>query len=440
MGRWPVYDEEQIEDVVSVLRSGEVNAWTGPHVRNFEAAYERFLGVKHAVALANGTVALDLALFALGLEPGDEVIVTPRSFIASASTVPMAGGVAVFADVDRDSQNITAETIRAKLTPRTKGVIVVHLAGWPCDMPAIMALAREKGLWVIEDCAQAHGAEIDGRPVGSFGDIAAFSFCQDKIITTGGEGGLVAMNDDELWKKAWSRKDHGKSYDAVYHKEHPPGFRWLHESIGTNWRMMSIQAVMGSRQLQRLTEWRSIRAHNAAIIARAAEEIEALRTPLPPRGIQHAWYRFYTFLRPERLRPDWSRTGSSPKSTAPASHASAAVARKSTWKRPLRTSAWPRHSHCPTRASSARRVLPSWSTPRSIPRQWRRRRMSCGRCLQGPASAGQPSMPRGVRAVPSGRAGAGSDVQSRVADETLAATVRSAAHRRSTSATCASSR
>ncbi|ASQ07528.1 DegT/DnrJ/EryC1/StrS aminotransferase family protein (plasmid) [Sinorhizobium meliloti] len=307
MGRWPVYDEEQIEDVVSVLRSGEVNAWTGPHVRNFEAAYERFLGVKHAVALANGTVALDLALFALGLEPGDEVIVTPRSFIASASTVPMAGGVAVFADVDRDSQNITAETIRAKLTPRTKGVIVVHLAGWPCDMPAIMALAREKGLWVIEDCAQAHGAEIDSRPVGSFGDIAAFSFCQDKIITTGGEGGLVAMNDDELWKKAWSRKDHGKSYDAVYHKEHPPGFRWLHESIGTNWRMMSIQAVMGSRQLQRLTEWRSIRAHNAAIIARAAEEIEALRTPLPPRGIQHAWYRFYTFLRPERLRPDWSR-------------------------------------------------------------------------------------------------------------------------------------
>lgn len=307
MGRWPVYDEEQIEDVVSVLRSGEVNAWTGPHVRNFEAAYERFLGVKHAVALANGTVALDLALYALGLEPGDEVIVTPRSFIASASTVPMAGGVAVFADVDRDSQNITAETIRAKLTPKTKGVIVVHLAGWPCDMPAIMALAREMGLWVIEDCAQAHGAEIDGRPVGSFGDIAAFSFCQDKIITTGGEGGLVAMNDDELWKKAWSRKDHGKSYDAVYNKEHPPGFRWLHESIGTNWRMMSIQAVMGSRQLQRLTEWRSIRAHNAAIIARAAEEIEALRTPLPPRGIQHAWYRFYTFLRPERLRPDWSR-------------------------------------------------------------------------------------------------------------------------------------
>ncbi len=307
MGRWPVYDEEQIEDVVSVLRSGEVNAWTGPHVRNFEAAYERFLGVEHAIAVANGTVALDLALFALGLRPDDEVIVTPRSFIASASTVPMAGGRAVFADVDRDSQNITAETIRAKLTPRTRGIIAVHLAGWPCDMPAIMALAREKGLWVIEDCAQAHGAEIDGRPVGSFGNIACFSFCQDKIITTGGEGGLVAVKDEVLWRKAWSRKDHGKSFDAVFHRQHPPGFRWLHETIGTNWRMMSIQAVLGLRQLQRLAQWRSIRAHNASVLARAAEEIEALRTPQPQSGYQLAWYRFYTFVRPELLKPEWSR-------------------------------------------------------------------------------------------------------------------------------------
>lgn len=307
MARWPIYDEEQIEDVVSVLRSGEVNAWTGPHVRNFEELYERFLGVKHAVALANGSVALDLALYALGLQPGEEVIVTPRSFIASASTVPMAGGVAVFADVDRDSQNITVETIRARLTPKTKGIIAVHLAGWPCDMRAIMAFARENGLWVIEDCAQAHGAEIDGRPVGSFADIAVFSFCQDKIITTGGEGGLVAMNDDELWKKAWSRKDHGKSFDAVYNREHPLGFRWLHESIGTNWRMTSIQAVLGSRQLLRLEQWRGIRAHNAAILAKATEEIDALRTPLPPRGARHAWYRFYTFLKPELLMPGWSR-------------------------------------------------------------------------------------------------------------------------------------
>jgi len=307
VARWPIYDEEQIEDVVAVLRSGEVNAWTGPHVRQFEEAYARFLGTRHAIALANGTVALDLALYAVGLQPGDEVIVSPRSFIASASCVPFSGGIPVFADVDADSQNITAQSIAAKITPKTRGIIVVHLAGWPCDMPAIMALAKEKHLWVIEDCAQAHGAEIDGRPIGSFGDISAFSFCQDKIITTGGEGGLVAMNDEALWKKAWSRKDHGKSYDAVFHKSHPPGFRWLHEGIGTNWRMTSIQAVLGSRQLERLPEWHAVRTQNAAVLAKVARAHPALRTPEPPAGVRHAWYRFYTFVRPEMLRPDWSR-------------------------------------------------------------------------------------------------------------------------------------
>jgi dTDP-4-amino-4,6-dideoxygalactose transaminase len=307
MARWPVYDEAQIEAVTNVLRSGEVNAWTGPHVANFEHAYAAYLGIRHAVAVANGTLALDLALYALDLCPGDEVIVSPRSFIASASCVPFAGGIPVFADVDRDSQNITVDSIRSKLTPRTKGIIAVHLAGWPCDMPAIMALAREHDLWVIEDCAQAHGAEINGRPIGSFGDISAFSFCQDKIITTGGEGGLIAMNDDNLWSKAWSRKDHGKSYNTVFNIKHPPGFRWLHESIGTNWRMTSIQAVLGLVQLDRLAAWHDLRARNAAILANTANDLSALRTPAPGPGVGHAHYRFYTFMRPERLRSGWSR-------------------------------------------------------------------------------------------------------------------------------------
>ncbi|MBL0373274.1 DegT/DnrJ/EryC1/StrS aminotransferase family protein [Rhizobium sp. KVB221] len=307
MARWPDYDEQQIQDVVAVLRSGEVNSWTGPHVRAFEEAYATYLGNKHAIALANGTVALDLALYALGLRQGDEVIVTPRSFVASGACVPFSGGVPVFAEVDADSQNITADTIAAKITAKTRGIIVVHLAGWPCDMPAIMALARQRGLWVIEDCAQAHGAEIDGQPVGSFGDIAAFSFCQDKIITTGGEGGLISMNDDELWSKAWSRKDHGKSYDTVFNTAHPQGFRWLHESIGTNWRMTSIQAVLGLRQLGMLDEWRQIRGRNAAILQAAAESLGALRTPKPETRFRHAYYRFYTFVRPERLKPGYDR-------------------------------------------------------------------------------------------------------------------------------------
>ncbi len=307
MARWPVFDDQQIEDVVAVLRSGDVNAWTGPHVKNFELAYAKYLGNRHAIALANGTVALDLALYALGLQTGDEVIVTPRSFVASAACVVMGGGTPVFADIDEDSQNITPATIEANITPRTKGVIVVHLAGWPCDMPAIMELARKHGLWVIEDCAQAHGAEIDGKPVGTFGDIAAFSFCQDKIITTGGEGGLISMNSDELWSKAWSRKDHGKSYDTIFNKQHPPGFRWLHETIGTNWRMTAIQAVLGSRQLERLDEWRNIRNNNAMILQAAAETQDALRTPIPAPGIHHAYYRFYTFVRPELLKPGYDR-------------------------------------------------------------------------------------------------------------------------------------
>ncbi|MCF3641814.1 DegT/DnrJ/EryC1/StrS aminotransferase family protein [Rhizobium sp. TRM95111] len=307
MTQWPVYDEEQIADVVAVLRSGKVNAWTGPHVREFEEAYARHLANRFAIALANGTVALDLALYALDLQPGDEVIVTPRSFVASAACVPFSGGIPVFAEVDPDSQVMTAETIEARITPRTKGVIVVHLAGWPCDMPRIMEMAKRRGLWVIEDCAQAHGARIDGKPVGSFGDIAAFSFCQDKIITTGGEGGLVSMNDEALWMRAWSRKDHGKSFDTVFNRPRPPGFRWLHESIGTNWRMTSIQAVLGLRQLERLEAWHSVRTRNAAALRSEIDGVDALRCPWPPSGLTHAFYRFYAFIRPEKLRPGYDR-------------------------------------------------------------------------------------------------------------------------------------
>jgi dTDP-4-amino-4,6-dideoxygalactose transaminase len=306
VNRWPHYDEEQIEDVVAVLRSGKVNAWTGNKVGAFEQAYAERIGRRHAIALANGTVALDVALHAIGLQPGDEVIVTPRSFVASAACVPMAGGVPVFADIDPDSQAMTAETIAAVLTPRTRAVIVVHLAGWPADMEAIMRLAGERGFVVIEDCAQAHGAEIAGRPVGSFGDIAAFSFCQDKIITTGGEGGLLAMDDDNLWNRAWSRKDHGKIHETAFQPA-PPGFRWLHESFGSNYRMTEIQAAIGLRQLTRLADWHHQRTRNAAILMQAFKDVPGLRTPIPPADIRHAWYRFYTFVRPERLKRGWDR-------------------------------------------------------------------------------------------------------------------------------------
>ena len=222
---WPSYTQEDADAVSRVLLSNKVNYWTGSECREFEMEFAAWCGAKHAVALANGTLALDLALKVLGIGPGDEVVVTPRTFLASVSCVVSAGASPVFAEVDANSQNITAESIRAVLTPRTKAVICVHLAGWPCDMDPIMDLAAEKGLYVIEDCAQAHGARYKDRSVGSIGDIGCWSFCQDKIVTTGGEGGMVSTNSRDIWSKIWSYKDHGKSWGAVYEKKHPPGFR-----------------------------------------------------------------------------------------------------------------------------------------------------------------------------------------------------------------------
>lgn len=304
---WPYFTEEEADAVRKVLLSNQVNYWTGQECRQFETEFANWVGAAHAVALANGTVALDVALKALDIGPGDDVIVTPRTFLASASSIVNAGATPVFADVDRNSQNITAETIRAVLTPRTRAVVCVHLAGWPCDMDPIMALAEEKGLSVIEDCAQAHGARYKGRSVGSIGHIGAWSFCQDKIMTTGGEGGMVTTNDRELWARMWSFKDHGKSWDAVYNREHPPGFRWLHESFGTNWRMLEMQAVIGRIQLRRMPAWHEERLRNANAIWRAARTLPGLRVPEVPPEIEHAAYKCYVFVEPQALKPGWSR-------------------------------------------------------------------------------------------------------------------------------------
>jgi hypothetical protein len=273
----------------------------------FEREYAEFLGARHAIALANGTVALELALYALGIGAGDEVITTSRTFIASASCAVACGAIPVVVDVDPVSQNMTVDAIRAALTPRTKAIIAVHLAGWPCEMDEIMALAEEHGLKVIEDCAQAHGATYKGRPVGSIGHAAAFSFCQDKIMTTGGEGGLFVTNDEKVWKKAWAYKDHGKSYDAVFNRQHPAGFRWLHESFGTNWRMTEMQAAIGRIQLKKLPEWSLRRRKNASILNAGLSEISGIRVTLPPPFIEHAYYKYYAFLEPSRLHRDWSR-------------------------------------------------------------------------------------------------------------------------------------
>jgi len=304
---WPSFTPEEADAARDVILSNRVNYWTGQECREFEREFAAWTETRHAIALANGTVALDLALQGLGIGEGDEVIVTPRTFLASASCIVNAGAVPVFADVDQDSQNITVDTIRAVLTPRTKAVICVHLAGWPCDMDPIMDLARERNLFVIEDCAQAHGARYKGRPVGSIGHVGAWSFCQDKIMTTGGEGGMVTTNDPDLWKRMWAYKDHGKSWDAVYERQHPPGYRWLHESFGTNWRMIEVQAAIGRIQLRRMADWQATRLRHAWRIWECARALPGLRVPAVPDSIDHAAYKCYVFLNLDALATGWTR-------------------------------------------------------------------------------------------------------------------------------------
>lgn len=304
---WPSFTSEEAEAVRNVLLSNKVNYWTGSEGREFEKEFAAFADAKYAVAVANGTVALDLALKALGLGAEDEVVVTSRTFLASVSSIVNAGATPVFADVSLVSQNITADSVRAVLTPRTKAIVCVHLAGWPCEMEAIMELANQHGLLVIEDCAQAHGARYKGRSVGSIGHVGCWSFCQDKIMSTGGEGGMVTTNDERLWKKMWSIKDHGKSWEAVYQREHPSGFRWLHESFGTNWRMTEMQAAVGRIQIGRMSEWHGARLDNARQIWHLASDHAALSVPEIPSYIEHAAYKCYVLVEPEQLKEGWSR-------------------------------------------------------------------------------------------------------------------------------------
>ncbi len=304
---WPEFAEAEIEAATRVLRSGRVNYWTGDEGRQFEQEFAAFANCRHAIAVANGTVALELALYALEIGPGDEVIVPSRTFIATASAVVMRGAIPVFADVDFASGNLTVDTVRPLLTPRTRAIIPVHLAGWPCDMGPLLALARDRGLKILEDCAQAHGAAYKGRPVGSLGDAAAFSFCQDKIMSTGGEGGMLTTNDAEVWRRAWSFKDHGKNYQAAHHDRSLPVFRWVHEEPGTNWRLTEMQSAMGRVLLRRVPERISRRRLHAAELDRYFAEIPALRVVHPPPDVRHAYYKYYVYVRPEHLKLDWNR-------------------------------------------------------------------------------------------------------------------------------------
>ena len=304
---WPIYAEDEKLAVVDVLTSGRVNYWTGTEGRTFEDEFAQATNRQYGICLANGTLALELALRSLGIANGDEVIVTPYTFIASASAIALQGATPVFADIDAASLNITADTISEKITPKTKAIIVVHLLGLPCDMDPIIALAKKHGLYVIEDCAQAHGAKYKGKPVGSFGDVAAFSFCQDKIMSTGGEGGMLVTNSKALWEKAWSFKDHGKSYAAMFEQSHPPGFRWVHESIGTNWRMTEMQAAIGRIQLQKLERWVKQRRENARVLSDSISSPLIQSLPEFLDDFYHSYYKYSLQIDLSKLSGTWSR-------------------------------------------------------------------------------------------------------------------------------------
>ncbi len=304
---WPVFGEDEIEAVTKVLRSGKVSQWTGSEVTDFEKEFAQYCQTKYAVALANGTVAIELALRALGVGQGDEVIVTSRSFVASASSIVLVGATPVFADCDLNTQGLSGESIENELTTKTKAVVLVHLGGHPCDMDPIMALAKEKGLYIIEDCSQAHGAKYKGHPVGSIGHIGTWSFCQDKIMTTGGEGGMLTCNDENIWRYSWSFKDHGKNHDSVHSKEHPIGFRWLHDSFGTNWRLTEIQAAIGRVMLRKVDQWVERRSYLAGCFDSVLGELDCIRIIKKDLDFKNAYYKYYCFLEPNKLKKGWTR-------------------------------------------------------------------------------------------------------------------------------------
>jgi dTDP-4-amino-4,6-dideoxygalactose transaminase len=304
---WPHFEPDEIEAAAEVLRSGRINYWTGQEGTCFEKEFAAFTECRFGVAVANGTVGLELALYGLGIGSGDEVIVPSRTFVATASCVVMRGATPVVVDVDPITQNLTAKTILPAITRKTKAIISVHLAGWPCEMDSILKLARGRGLRVIEDCAQSHGAQFRESSVGSFGDVASFSFCQDKIMSTAGEGGMLTTNDEDVWSRAWSFKDHGKSYASAHRDVQGYGFRWLHDSFGSNWRLTEFQSALGRVLLRKLPDAVAKRRKNAAIITEGIRCVPGIRVTVPPNDVYHSYYKYYAFVRPECLLSDWTR-------------------------------------------------------------------------------------------------------------------------------------
>jgi len=286
---FPKFTNEEIEAVVEVLKSGKLTTLVGEVTRKFEEEFAKFHGVKHAIAVSNGTVALHVALRAIGVKPGDEVITTPFTFVASASSILHQNAIPIFADIDRETFNIDPASIEERISNKTKAIIAVHLCGHPAEMDQIMKIADDHDLMVIEDCAQAIGAEYRGKIVGGLGHVSAFSFYQSKNITTG-EGGMVLTNDDEIAEKAKLIRHHGEP-------------EWYHYVLlGYNYRMTEMQAALGLAQLNRLEELNRRRMEIAKIYTDELEDVDALTLPTAKPHVKHVWHIYNVLIDLKRVR------------------------------------------------------------------------------------------------------------------------------------------
>lgn len=304
---WPWFDEDTIQAATVPLRAGRINYWTGDLGREFEDAWARWNGARYAVTTTNGTSALHTAVAALGIGPGDEVIVPSYTFIATSFCVVQAGAIPVFADVRRDDHCLDAEDVARKITARTRAIIPVHLYGIACEMEPILRLAKEHGLFVIEDCAQAHGALYHGKKVGTLGHAGCFSFCQSKTFTTGGEGGAVITDDEEVAMACRSFRDHG--YDVAKRMsllELEGALPYIHQRVGFNYRMTEMQSAIGLAELKKLASWNlPRRRRNAETLIAALEGVpQVLTLPVHTPERLNGFFVFPIVLNLDALRCD----------------------------------------------------------------------------------------------------------------------------------------
>ncbi len=293
LGHWPSFDEGAIRGVEAVLRSGKVNYWTGKQGMEFERRFAEWQGSKYGIGVATGTAALHVAMAALGIGPGDEVIVPSYTFIASSFSVVQAGAVPRFADVNRDDHCISIESAERLVTRRTRAIMPVHLYGNVCDMDKVWAFAKKHNLFVIEDNAEAFGGEYKGKKTGTLGHMAGCSFCQNKTFTTGGEGGMVTTDDEDLAWEARSFRDHGydvrERMNLLALEQKLP---YIHNRVGWNYRMTEMQSAIGLAEIARMDSWNMpMRRRNGRILLDALGSLpQVLHAPIDTPERQNGWY------------------------------------------------------------------------------------------------------------------------------------------------------